>query len=576
MSSTPTRLGRYELREVLGRGAMGTVYRAYDSVLERTLAVKTYHPYLASRESVRLRFEREVKTTSKLGHPNIVVVYDGGFEGEQPFIAMELVEGPTLDELLSRGRLPLEEATRILLAVCDAIAYAHGQGVIHRDLKPANILMAQNRHPKISDFGLAKVADSASGGLTTAPIGTPTFMAPEQILGQPTGRRADVFALGVLAYLMLTGKRPFTNESVPAAMYAIVHGTPPPASDVAPDLPRAVDAFFARALAKRPEERTPDVVAFASELVAALRPRLTARAPVERRWSGRAMGAAAVPAVAVLGWLMVQAPELVPPPAVQPATAEADEHVGTSAAAIVPSAVAPGGAAYAVEMAAPEVPAMDAPVAEIPAADAQVADAPLAEAPAAEALAAEAPTAEAPAAEAPMQLASVPPAPPPAAKPAERSERKRLRDVPVPVAAAGSASIEVASVPPGAEITVDGRWRGRTPQRVTGLGAGSHRVVVEKAGYAPSERTMNLAGNSNHQLALALLPSSAALSIVSDPPGAEVHLNGESRGRTPVRIGDLAAGAHDISVSIPGHEPYHKRMSFKPGERRELRVGVER
>jgi eukaryotic-like serine/threonine-protein kinase len=541
MGSTPTRLGRYELREVLGRGAMGTVYRAYDSVLERTLAVKTYHPYLASRDSVRLRFEREVKTTSKLGHPHIVVVYDGGFEGEQPFIAMELVEGLTLDALLARGRLPVEEATRILLAICDAMAYAHGKGVIHRDLKPANILMARNRHPKISDFGLAKVADSASGGLTTAPIGTPTFMAPEQILGQPTGRRADVFALGVLAYLMLTGKRPFTNDSVPAAMYAIVHGTPPPASEVAPELPRALDAFFARALAKRPEERTPDVTAFASELVAALHTRLTAPAPRERKWSRRAIGAAALPAVVAIGWLMVQAPELVPPPTVQPATAEADELVGVSAAAIVPAAVEPAEEASAVEV----------PVAEVP-------------------------VAEAAPAEPPMQLASVPPIPPAAAKPAQPSERRRLRDVPIPVAAAGAASIEVASVPPGAEISVDGRSRGRTPQRVTGLASGSHRVVVEKAGYAPYERTVDLARKSNHQLALTLLPSSAALSIVSDPPGAEVHLNGESRGRTPVRIGDLAAGAHDVSVEIPGHEPYHKRMSLKPGERRELRVGVER
>ena len=484
---------------------------------------------------MRLRFEREVKTTSKLGHPNIVVVYDGGFEGEQPFIAMELVEGPTLDALLARGRLPIEEATRILLAVCEAIAYAHGQGVIHRDLKPANILMGQNRHPKISDFGLAKVADSASGGLTTAPIGTPTFMAPEQILGQPTGRRADVFALGVLAYLMLTGKRPFTNDSVPAAMYAIVHGTPPLASEAAPELPRALDAFFARALAKRPEERTPDVATFASELVAALRTRLPARAPVEQRWSRRAaMGAAALPAIVALGWLMVQAPELVPPPVVQPATAEADELVSASAAAIVPAAVAPAEEASAVEAAPPEAAVVEEPV----------------------------------------ELASVPPSPP--VKPAEASDRRRLRDVPMPIAAAASASIAVASVPPGAEISVDGRARGRTPHRVTGLTSGSHRVVVEKPGYAPYERTVDLARKSHHELALTLSPSSAVLSIISDPPGAQVHLNGEGRGRTPVRIDDLAAGAHDVSVEIPGHVPYHKRMSLKPGEQRELRVGVQR
>ncbi|MGH7803993.1 MAG: serine/threonine-protein kinase, partial [Candidatus Binatia bacterium] len=136
MDASPAQLGRYELGDVIGRGAMGTVYRAYDSVLDRLLAVKTVHPHLATRESVRLRFEREVRTASKLNHPNVVIVYDGGIENEQPFIAMELVEGSTLEAVLATRRLRLDEAIRIVLALCDAMTYAHGEGVIHRDLKP--------------------------------------------------------------------------------------------------------------------------------------------------------------------------------------------------------------------------------------------------------------------------------------------------------------------------------------------------------------------------------------------------------------------------------------------------------
>ena len=261
-----SRLGRYELSEVLGRGAMGVVYKAHDSFLDRTVAVKTYRQDVVASETVRRRFEREVKTTSKLSHPNIVTVYDGGLEGDIPFLAMEFVEGSTLEaEMNRRGQLPVDEALAILFQIAEGLAYAHAKGVIHRDLKPANILLSATGQPKIADFGVAKVmaADTAS---TLTPVGTPSYMSPEQVGGKPIDARADIFALGILAYELLTGAKPFAGETWTTVLFKIMNEDPPPPSQVRPDLPKTVDRAIARAIAKDVTVRTPDAATFARDL----------------------------------------------------------------------------------------------------------------------------------------------------------------------------------------------------------------------------------------------------------------------------------------------------------------------
>ncbi|MEA2627465.1 MAG: eukaryotic-like serine/threonine-protein kinase, partial [Candidatus Binatota bacterium] len=264
------RIGRYELVRVLGRGAMGTVYEAYDSFLGRTVAVKTYESNVLLGDELRRRFEREVKAASRLHHPNIVVVYDGGLEKDVPFIAMEYVEGTNLDaELKNRGKMPPHEALPVLLLIADALAYAHRQGVIHRDLKPANILLTTAGQPKIADFSVAKLM-SAEATVGPSPLGTPTHMAPEQIAGKPTDPRVDVFALGVLSYQVLTGRRPFEGDHPTAVIYNIMNVDPPRASEIDPSLPPGVDAVLARAFAKDPQQRTPDATTFARDLKSAL------------------------------------------------------------------------------------------------------------------------------------------------------------------------------------------------------------------------------------------------------------------------------------------------------------------
>ncbi|MGH7822039.1 MAG: serine/threonine-protein kinase, partial [Candidatus Binatia bacterium] len=260
------RLGRYELLEEIGRGAMGVVYKAHDSFLDRTVAVKTYRQDLAMTENVRRRFEREVKTASKLTHPNVVTVYDGGLEGEVPFLAMEFVEGTTLEaELERRGRLSVPESLALIFQVVEGLAYAHGLGVIHRDLKPANILLSKSGQLKIADFGVAKVM-TADTGATVNPVGTPSYMSPEQVSGKPVDVRADVFALGILGYQLLTGEKPFSGDTWTAVLFQILNAEPPPPSQIRPELPPDLDSVLARAMHKDVQLRTRDVVTFGREL----------------------------------------------------------------------------------------------------------------------------------------------------------------------------------------------------------------------------------------------------------------------------------------------------------------------
>ena len=236
MEDKPQKLGRYELREVLGRGAMGVVYKAYDSFLDRIVAVKTYRQDAPMGEQVRRRFEREVRTASKLAHPNVVMVLDGGLEGDTPFLAMEYVEGPTLDaEMHRRGRLPVAEALAILLGVAEGLAYAHRLGVIHRDVKPANILLTPSGVPKVSDFGVAKVMTTETAASTMA-VGTPSYMAPEQIEGKSLDARSDVFGLAVLSYELLTGQRPFAADNLTAVLFQIMHTEPAAPSTINAEL----------------------------------------------------------------------------------------------------------------------------------------------------------------------------------------------------------------------------------------------------------------------------------------------------------------------------------------------------
>ena len=276
MTTTPTQLGRYKILDEIGRGAMGVVYLAKDPLIGRLVALKTFRmgQALAGSELdlFRNRFIREAQSAGILSHPNIVTIHDVVEQSEEgaTFIAMEYVRGTDLKGVLaSEGRLSLDEIVPVVTQVAEGLDYAHSRGVVHRDVKPANILITQERQVKLTDFGIARL-DASSLTTEGQLLGTPNYMAPEQIQGQPTDHRADVFSLGVVLYEMLTGEKPFKGENVTVVTHRIVYDDytapeehlghqPPPLLDV-----------LRRALAKDPDERFDSVREMAEALGSAV------------------------------------------------------------------------------------------------------------------------------------------------------------------------------------------------------------------------------------------------------------------------------------------------------------------
>ena len=272
----PQILGRYEIQEEIGRGMMGVVYRAFDPVLGRTVALKTVSLTFANLteegEGFERRFLTEARVAAALSHPGIVVVHDVGRDTatQNLYIALEYIQGETLGEhLRRRGRLPWRESFRLVAGVADALHHAHLAGVVHRDIKPANIMVLPSGETKIMDFGIAKVA---AAQLTSAGefFGTPLYMSPEQARGEAVDARSDIFSLGSVLYLLLTGQRPFDAPTVPGILGRVAGYDPPPASAANPELPSEADAIVARCLAKSPDDRYPDASALARDIAALL------------------------------------------------------------------------------------------------------------------------------------------------------------------------------------------------------------------------------------------------------------------------------------------------------------------
>ena len=265
------RIGRYQIVKELGRGAMGVVYQAVDPTIGRHVAIKTIRlgelDDPDERAKLRERLFREARSAGILSHPGIVTIYDMEEQGDLAFIAMEFVDGPTLDQLLSgREAIPRERLTSILRQTAAALDYAHGKGIVHRDIKPANIMLASDGAVKITDFGIAKVTTSQQFTQTGTILGTPNYMSPEQVQGLAVTGRADQFSLAVIAFEMLTGDRPFTGEHLTTVVYKIVAEDPPPAQRLNPTLGPQIDAVLRRGLLKKPETRYSSCIEFVNGL----------------------------------------------------------------------------------------------------------------------------------------------------------------------------------------------------------------------------------------------------------------------------------------------------------------------
>jgi len=263
MSNAADHIDRYEVQEIIGRGAMGVVYRARDPLIGRIIALKTVNlPQGAGDTSIceaAVRFAREARAAGLLSHPNIVTVYDVGEteDSSTSYIAMELVEGRNLREIAPSGQaFPLEQLLEIAQQVARALDYAHARGVIHRDVKPANILVRDDGLVKLADFGVA-VIESSDLTRTGHSVGSPSYLAPEMLGSAPVDGRADLFALGVILYEILAGRKPFLGETLAALYNQILSFTPPPPSRFVPDVPAEWDAVVTKLLAKNPDERYP-------------------------------------------------------------------------------------------------------------------------------------------------------------------------------------------------------------------------------------------------------------------------------------------------------------------------------
>ena len=295
--------GRYEIREMIGRGGMAEVHLGYDRRLSRIIAIKLLRSDIAGDPTFQARFRREAQSAAALNHPSIVSVYDSGEEQlpnpngairSVPYIVMEYVEGHTVREFLGEGEaVPIPEAVEIVTGVLDALEYSHRAGIIHRDIKPGNIMLTSTGAVKVMDFGIARAVEDSAATVTQthAVVGTAQYLSPEQARGEVVDARSDLYSTGCLLYELLTGKPPFTGDSAVAIAYQHVREIPRPPSAVAADVPESLDRVVLKALAKNRDDRYQDASHMRADLLAAARG-LSVSAPSAESWSAPAPPAA--------------------------------------------------------------------------------------------------------------------------------------------------------------------------------------------------------------------------------------------------------------------------------------------
>jgi serine/threonine-protein kinase len=265
LAAPPATIGRYELRERIAHGGMGVLYLAFDPVTEREVALKVLR---VDSADLRERFLSEARLAARLQHPNIVTIYDVGAHGDQPFIAMEFIAGETLGQLVHR-RAPLALSRRVALMeqVCVGLAYAHRHGIVHRDVKPANLMISRDSGVlKVLDFGVAGRVDADPGAQGEMLMGTPNYMSPEQVVGQPSDHRSDIFSVGLVLYELLTYQQAFRGESQQSILLKVLNESPQPLAALLPGIDPGLPAIVDRALEKSVERRYPDLEAMRSDL----------------------------------------------------------------------------------------------------------------------------------------------------------------------------------------------------------------------------------------------------------------------------------------------------------------------
>lgn len=480
-------IGRYALKYRIGEGSLGAVFAAHDPLLSRLIAIKTLNLDEAAETDPAFdaMFLEEARAAAGLSHPHIVTVYDAGVGEQGPYIAMELLKGHDLRYLREQGwRATPAQAAAIVRRVADALGYAHAKGVLHRDLKPSNIFMVGPTQPRVLDFGLARIAYlEDSTGERGSLAGSPYYMAPEQWDDGKLDRRTDVFSLGVVFYELLTGKKPFTGATLAQIGEAVAKHQPKPAHKLDPDVPSALSAMAARAMAKNPADRYRSARELSHELRAWLEenahgddagePELEPE-PGKRWWM---IGAGALVLGALVLWFAPQrpGPAVVAAKAPAPPAKASEPAVAAASAASAPVAVAAVEAASAASAARePEAAASAA-----------------ASAPMRVAVAPKPPAAKASA------VASSPAASKPAAKPTKPASEVAAAPAPPPSPATTMGTVRLA-VSPWGTIEVDGRAAGVAPPlSQLSLPEGDHTITIRNEDFPTRTLTVTVtAGQS--------------------------------------------------------------------------------
>jgi serine/threonine-protein kinase len=539
------RIGRYKIVRELGRGAMGVVYHAIDPNIGRPVAIKTIHfgggrnPEEQNR--LRERLFREARSAGILSHPGIVTVYDVEQQGELAYIAMEYVDGPTLDQVLSEAQpISPERMFSILGQTAVALDYAHQKGIVHRDIKPANIMIARDGTAKITDFGIAKITASDQLTMTGNIVGTPHYMSPEQVQGQPVDGRSDQFSLAVIAFEMLTGEKPYSGEHLTTVVYKIVAEEPAAPHRLNPTLGGAIESVLRKSLSKEPDARYPTCQEFAGSLEKAC--------AASKGWKTMPRGGSLnEPTMADSA-----KPVVTLPPARRTRLAEATsaaEGVERRTAGfltfLLAILVAAGLLALIGWQAAPwlsnQVQATKPP--------------------------APPPVEAAPPATTPVPVPVEPkpsPMPPPSTTPAETAntppagrplgpERKPSAK-PAPAIAA-TQPVSIISSPAGATATLDGNPE-KDCKAPCSLDAtrGRHTISITMPGYQIEHRDVDVESSPVETLPVILRPLGGTLLLASVPAGAAISVNGRRIPQvTPAELA-LSPGTYTIAIEKDGKQ----------------------
>ena len=472
--------GKYKLKRLLGKGGMGAVFLADDLTLDREVAIKVLPPDISQDDHVVKRFQQEAKTAAKLDHPNIIPIYRVESEGGLNYFVMKYIAGTSLEDVLDeKKKLPIDYVQRVLWEAACALGHAHQRGIVHRDVKPANIMFDHDGRVMLTDFGISKALQAASGFTGTGMIiGTPHYMAPEQAKGSPVDGRADQYSLGVVGYRMLTLELPFGGDSVHTILYKHIFEPAPRTSGMRRDMPPHLSEAIARALAQEPEQRFANMEEFAT----AVWPEQPVAAPGSGKTTPRPRTRA--PVTAESPTELTPAPTTPLPAARAKAPAPAAKKKGGKGifVGVAVLVLAAGGYFVATnggKKAAPENPATQQTPAGNTAAN-QGATQGATQHP--ESVATPVQTAPPP-----VQTNNSNPTPPPT-----RRERRREQSQ-APSAAGGLLTI--GSDPQNAEVYIDGVDVGQTPIIEYSVASGRHTIRVERAGYNTQTETLIVGPN---------------------------------------------------------------------------------